>query len=165
MRKKKRRIYIAFFEFLTVAFISFIVGGIHIMGMISEDSFKLIYLVLFILFLNKDFLSGKSIIKRLFGYKIVKIDNTPANELQCFLRNLLILIYPIEVLFILLNPNRRLGDIIFGTKLIQLPLTNTSIIQDLKVDIKSFTFSVFTLITFLMSSIVFFMIIWFLSSE
>ena len=74
----------------------------------------------FFIYLNKDFLNGKSVAKRIMGYKVVdrKSEKT-ASELQCFIRNLLIcLIWPIEVLVGLISPERRIGDFLANTKVI-----------------------------------------------
>lgn len=83
----------------------------------------------FFIYLNKDFLNGKSAAKRILGFKVVdrKTGNT-ASELQCFIRNLSIcLIWPIEVLIGLISPERRIGDF----------LANTKVVQDEKQEIKS----------------------------
>jgi uncharacterized RDD family membrane protein YckC len=69
--------------------------------------------------INKDFFNGKSAAKRIYGYQIIDLKtNLVASEMQCMTRNLTLIIWPIEVLIALFNPNRRLGDLIAGTKLI-----------------------------------------------
>jgi hypothetical protein len=71
------------------------------------------------LFLNKDFYDARSISKRIYGYQIIDCrTNQIANELHCLLRNLTLIIWPIEVLIVLFSPTRRLGDMIAGTKLV-----------------------------------------------
>ena len=74
----------------------------------------------FFIYLNKDFLNGKSAAKRFLGYEVVdRKTGKTANELQCFIRNLPIcLIWPIEVFAGLINPERRIGDFIANTKVI-----------------------------------------------
>ncbi|AXT50595.1 hypothetical protein D1818_07020 [Aquimarina sp. BL5] len=70
-------------------------------------------------YFNKDFLRAKSLAKRLMGYQIIDVKtNKPANELQCFIRNLTIIVWPIEVVVGLINPKRRVGDFIANTKVI-----------------------------------------------
>ena len=71
-----------------------------------------------LVYLNKDFVKGKSIAKRLMGLQVINRQNgQPANEIQCFLRNLTIPIWPLEVLVTLFSPKRRLGDIIANTRI------------------------------------------------
>jgi len=77
------------------------------------------YSAMIFIILNKDFFNGQSISKRIYGYQIIDIKtNQTANETKCMLRNITMIIWPIEALMILINPTRRLGDIIAGTKLI-----------------------------------------------
>ncbi|WP_062129157.1 RDD family protein, partial [Geofilum rubicundum] len=69
--------------------------------------------------LNKDFFNGQSVSKRIYGYQIIdNKTNMAANETKCMLRNVTMIVWPIEVLMTLMNPTRRLGDLIAGTKLI-----------------------------------------------
>lgn len=87
-----------------------------------------------LIFLNKDFAKGKSIAKRLLGLRIIDCrTGKPANELKCFVRNITLTIWPIEVLISLISPTRRLGDFITNTKLELADKENLiSIIYDLK---------------------------------
>ena len=100
--------------------------GVLIFGIISQFEeylnkpigMILIWSPMFLYF-NKDFFKAKSGAKRFLGYQI--IDNKtkkPASELQCFLRNLTIIAWPIEVLVGLINPERRIGDFLANTKVI-----------------------------------------------
>lgn len=76
--------------------------------------------VITFMIINKDFYNGRSIGKRVFGYQVVDIKtNSVASEIQCMARNLTLLIWPLEILIVLINPSRRLGDIIAGTKVIE----------------------------------------------
>lgn len=60
--------------------------------------------------------NGQSISKKIYGYQIIDIKtNQPANETKCMLINVTIMIWPIEVLMILINPRRRLGEKFKGT--------------------------------------------------
>ncbi|WP_420604325.1 RDD family protein [Flagellimonas sp.] len=72
----------------------------------------------FFIYLNKDFLNGKSPAKRILGYQVIdRKTEKPASELQCFIRNLTIcLIWPIEVVVGYINPERRIGDFLANTK-------------------------------------------------
>ncbi|SNR14709.1 RDD family protein [Tenacibaculum jejuense] len=71
------------------------------------------------IYMNKDFLRGKSLAKRILGYQIVDFKtNQSASELQCFLRNLTLICWPLEVIVGFINPQRRIGDFIANTKVI-----------------------------------------------
>lgn len=74
----------------------------------------------FFLYLNKDFFYAKSPAKRILGFQVVdRKTNNPANELQCFIRNLTIFVaWPLEVIIALINPERRIGDYLANTKVI-----------------------------------------------
>ena len=69
--------------------------------------------------INKDFFKGRSVAKRIYGYQI--IDNKTeivASEMKCMIRNITLIVWPLEALIALIYPNRRLGDFIAGTRLI-----------------------------------------------
>lgn len=72
----------------------------------------------FSLYFNKDICMGRSFAKRILKLQIIDIKTgLPANSLKCFLRNLTIIIWPVEVIVGLVNNERRIGDFIAGTKL------------------------------------------------
>ncbi|WP_028890095.1 RDD family protein [Tenacibaculum ovolyticum] len=85
----------------------------------KEFGIALIFIPFFI-YLNKDFFNAKSPAKRILGYQVIdRKTNSPANELQCFIRNLTICIaWPLEVVISLLSPKRRIGDFFANTKVI-----------------------------------------------
>ena len=85
----------------------------------DEMAFFVLILFVFVYF-NKDFLNGKSPAKRLLGYQVVDVrTNLPASEFKCFVRNLTICVaWPIEVIVGFINPSRRIGDYISGTKVV-----------------------------------------------
>ncbi|WP_272149276.1 RDD family protein [Tenacibaculum aiptasiae] len=125
--KRVRRISSMLLDFFFFCF--FIIPLIIIASTISEYySWKLsfqtenlfFYLIIFIYF-NKDFLRGKSPAKRLLGYQIINQETSrQATELQCFIRNLTITIaWPLEVIISFINIERRIGDLIANTKVIQ----------------------------------------------
>ncbi|HHC80656.1 MAG TPA: hypothetical protein ENK46_12285 [Flavobacteriia bacterium] len=100
--------------------------GLLIFGLIYqfEESLNqiigigLVFFPMFI-YLNKDFFRAKSLAKRFIGYQIVDIKTKePASELQCFIRNLTLPVWPLEVIVGLINPERRMGDFIANTKVI-----------------------------------------------
>ncbi len=73
----------------------------------------------FSIYFLKDNYRGKSIGKRLMGYEVINVhSNETASSLQCYIRNLTIPFWPLEILVSLFNPTRRLGDFIAGTKVV-----------------------------------------------
>ena len=87
------------------------------------------FILLWIVILNKDFFGGQSVIKRLLGYQIFDVKTMqPANKMKCMLRNMTAPIWPVEVMFALVNSKRRLGDIIAGTILISIETTDSKTI-------------------------------------
>lgn len=78
----------------------------------------LILSILFSCFFSKDLLSGQSIGKKRCGLKIVNLDNGEISIFKLILRNLFCVIWPIEIIAILVNPERRLADFILKTKII-----------------------------------------------
>ena len=73
----------------------------------------------FALYFCKDIINGRSLAKRLLKLQVV--DNTTgetASPMQCFVRNLFCIIWPVEVAIALTNTGRRLGDQVAGTKLV-----------------------------------------------
>ena len=70
-------------------------------------------------FFCKDCINGRSIAKRVLKLQI--IDNKTgesASALKCFIRNIFIIIWPVEGIVALINPSRRIGDYVAGTKLV-----------------------------------------------
>ena len=98
--------------------------------LVSIIPFSLMMIALF----NKDFFSGQSPVHRKLGYKVLDVKtNKTASKIQCMIRNLTGPVWPIEVVFILVNPKRRLGDIIAGTILAEVsPSDPESILTELK---------------------------------
>lgn len=74
-------------------------------------------LIGFALYFCKDCIYGQSIAKRILKQQVVNNKTGEiANPVRCFVRNIFIIIWPIELVVILITPQRRLGDIIAGTK-------------------------------------------------
>ncbi|MGB8191715.1 MAG: RDD family protein [Chitinophagaceae bacterium] len=69
------------------------------------------------LYFSKDCFQGRSLAKRALKQQVV--DNAtgePASPMKCFIRNIFILIWPVEVIVTFGSPQRRIGDRIAGTK-------------------------------------------------
>ena len=81
---------------------------------------KIGLVLIFTLYMNKDLLNGKSLAKRITGQTVIDIQTkNPASELKCMIRNLAMIIWPLEVLVVFISPNKRIGDIIAGTKVVR----------------------------------------------
>lgn len=71
------------------------------------------------LYFCKDCFLGRSPAKRILKLQVV--DNNSgqvASPIKCFIRDIFCILWPVEVVIALVNPNRRIGDFIAGTKLI-----------------------------------------------
>lgn len=71
----------------------------------------------FALYFCKDAINGRSLAKRVLHLQVV--DNktgSAASPMQCFVRNIFCILWPIEVLTVFFNPTRRIGDKIAGTR-------------------------------------------------
>ena len=90
------------------------------------------YGIFMFLILNKDFYDSRSIGKRISGYKVVDKRGLSASKIQCLIRNITIFLWPIEVALLLINPSRRLGDFIAGTKVIESDkISNSSTFEEI----------------------------------
>ncbi|MFY0608610.1 MAG: RDD family protein [Cyclobacteriaceae bacterium] len=74
----------------------------------------------YVFFVSKDIFLGHSVFKLSHGIQIVDSrTEQPVTELRTVIRNsTLILLFPIEFLVAVVSPQRRIGDLIAGTKLV-----------------------------------------------
>ncbi len=115
----------------------------------TDIIFSISFSLMMIALVNKDFFGGQSAVHRLLGFKVVDIKtNEQASKLKCMLRNVTAPIWMIEVIFLLVNPKRRLGDIIAGTSLIEIESTDPELIL---VEIKNAKFDKETKLTLMIS--------------
>ena len=70
------------------------------------------------LFICKDLVGERSIGKRVMNLRIICVDEILVSPLKLILRNIFTFIWPIEVVMCLINPERKLGDIVFRTKVV-----------------------------------------------
>lgn len=84
-------------------------------------SFNIIAIITWSIFFLKDIFNGSSPIKKLFGLRVIDIkSNLAASPMKTVLRNsTLILLFPIEMFTTFFSPQKRIGDLIAGTKLIE----------------------------------------------
>ena len=105
-------------------------------GQLGETGIKFLNLIIMIplyglcvTVFSKDFFNGQSIVNRLWGYQVIDIKTgTPPSPFKSMLRNLTAPLIPFELPFALINPERRLGDFIAGTKLIKVDKTDPELI-------------------------------------
>ena len=75
--------------------------------------------VVLLIYFNKDWFGGRSLAKRITGQQVVHVGSgLRADSLHCFLRNLTILVWPLELVVTLVSPRRRLGDWLAGTQVV-----------------------------------------------
>lgn len=72
----------------------------------------------YVYFLCKDIFGGRSIGKRLQKLQLVRLDGSPVSYTRMIVRNLFIVIWPIEVIMYLANKGQRLGDIACKTTVV-----------------------------------------------
>jgi uncharacterized RDD family membrane protein YckC len=105
-------------------------------------------IVLFSVFLNKDIYYGKSIGKYFNGTRVVSIKTgSVASPIQCLIRNLFILIWPLETIVLFFTPERRIGDMVAGTKVQE----NVEIGQEMKWQYVQAIISIVTSVTLVYS--------------
>lgn len=94
-------------------------GVILMIAGISYESFPFVMMaVMYVVFCSKDMMHGQSVGKRVYKIQIVDmVTGQKVGFVRCFLRNLPILIWPIEMLMIMSGKDRRFGDYLVGTKL------------------------------------------------
>lgn len=110
-------------------------------GFNFNGPFLYISLIGFALYFCKDSINGRSLAKRIT--KLQLVDNATcsiASPLQCLIRNIFCIIWPVEVIVALSNPNRRLGDLVAGTKLVWYNPENT---VPSKIDFKKIVLALF----------------------
>jgi uncharacterized RDD family membrane protein YckC len=100
-----------------------------------------VFFLLVFVYLNKDFFKGKSPAKRILGFQVInRKTEKPATELQCFVRNLTICVaWPLEVVIGFVNPERRIGDFIANTKVVE---SEKEKLKSIWTDLKSTTLQI-----------------------
>ena len=103
-------------------FIIFGIGGENnTMGKFSIITIpSMIFIIGVALFFCKDSLQGRSFGKRLLKLQVIdNYNRTPAGPVRCMVRNLFIIIWPLEFLITLFSRERRLGDLAAGTRVVR----------------------------------------------
>lgn len=75
-------------------------------------------LIGFALYFCKDIVNGRSLAKRVTRLQVVNNrTGEVASPLRCFFRNITCVLWPVEGIAALINPERRIGDFIAGTRM------------------------------------------------
>ena len=83
-----------------------------------EGNYRYLAVLAFALYLWKDSIGGRSLAKRITKLQLIdNVTGLPASPLQSVIRNITIIVWPVEALLAMLNPERRLGDRLAGTRL------------------------------------------------
>jgi uncharacterized RDD family membrane protein YckC len=91
----------------------------------QSAGYQFLFLGLMFVYFLKDSFKGRSPAKRILKLQVVdNKTNLPASVGKCFVRNILIILWPVEVLVSFFNTQRRLGDYLAGTKVIYLYPSN-----------------------------------------
>lgn len=73
----------------------------------------------YVYFLCKDLIGGRSPGKRLQKLQLVRLDGSPVSYTRMVLRNLFLVIWPIELIMYLANSGQRLGDLACKTTVVE----------------------------------------------
>jgi uncharacterized RDD family membrane protein YckC len=84
-----------------------------------EGPYKYLAFAGICLYFCKDIFNGRSLAKRILKLQVVdQKTGLPANPMQCFIRNLFCIIWPVEAIVALADTSRRIGDRVAGTRLV-----------------------------------------------
>ncbi len=111
-----------------------------------------LFVPVFVLYANKDWFGGRSLAKRITGQQVVQVGSgRVANELRCFLRNVTIPVWPVEVAITLFSPSRRSGDWLAGTQVVPLRQSESS---SLRQDVGAYRWGLRSVVTLVLSVVV-----------
>ena len=90
-----------------------------------EKSFILLGILIFLL---KDIRGGRSVGKKIMGIQVIGYDGDKVNNTRYILRNILSILWPLEVLVMFIDKRgRKLGDMLAKTKVIEVLNSNRQI--------------------------------------
>lgn len=98
----------------------------------------------YVYFLCKDVIGGRSLGKRLQKLQLVRLDGSPVSYTRMVVRNLFIVIWPIEVIMYLANKGQRLGDLVCKTTVVPATDENKQAVDKQKVIISILITAVFS---------------------
>lgn len=118
--KKNRTIAICIDYFIILLITSLPLQGAIILqsSKITNSSMNIYLLSIYILLLFKDTVhKNASIGKKIMKIEVLKKDGNIPKISILILRNAFLIIWPLEVFFLIKN-NQRIGDLVFGTKVV-----------------------------------------------
>jgi len=86
-------------------------------------------------FLCKDLFGGRSLGKRSQKLQLVRLDGSSVSYIRMIIRNLFIIIWPVELIMYLANSGQRLGDLACNTTVVAATEDNRQIVDKQKVTI------------------------------
>jgi uncharacterized RDD family membrane protein YckC len=113
---------VAFFiDLIVVTIISILIS--FLVGINSLNDNVILFLIytftVFFLYFNKDLFNGTSLGKAIMKIKVVSLSNKKPSFFQLLFRNLFLILYPLEVICMLIRKDgRRFGDLITKTKVV-----------------------------------------------
>jgi len=99
--------------------------------------------VAYIYFLCKDLIGGRSPGKRLQKLQLVRLDGTSVSYTRMIVRNLFLIIWPVELIMYLANKGQRLGDLVCKTTVVTATEDNKQPVDKQKVIISVLIVTVF----------------------
>lgn len=118
----KERLLSAIIDFgILLAVIMLLSVLIIILSILKLDNIFVLFMAfsaIYSLYLCKDLPEGRSNGKYIVGLKIVNKNNKTPSSLILILRNLFILLWPIDILCCIITPNKKIGDYIFCVKVV-----------------------------------------------
>lgn len=95
-------------------------------GEIGAGGIGWLQLLGFALYFCKDVFNGRSLAKRMLKLQVLDVKtDEPADPVKTVVRNFLCFVWPIEVIAIIINPSRRMGDWLAGTRVVKMDSKNT----------------------------------------
>lgn len=86
---------------------------------LSSPVLTYIMLVGFVAYFCKDSFGGRSLAKRIIGHQVIDVKTgEAASPMRCMVRNIFCMLWPIEVIVVLVSPDRRLGDFVARTRVV-----------------------------------------------
>jgi len=88
-------------------------------AVLFETKDWILMVMMIVIYALKDSVKGKSLAKRILKLQVIDDrSGNVASPFQCFVRNLLVPFWMIEVVVTFFNPERRLGDRLANTKVV-----------------------------------------------
>ena len=116
-----KRIVAFLIDHIIICFAFALLGMVEMFVKTDFELFWKMYYIFLLVFMFiyffKDVINGQSIGKRIMKIKVVDLNGNKASLFNLIIRNITILIWPVEALLVLLN-KERLGDRLAKTKVI-----------------------------------------------